>query len=266
MPAAVRTRGRSCRAIGSRSRDAVGDPGRVRPDAADEVRRAPALELEAEDVEAEYRRDAVAVHDLPVLAEHREVEPRVLAPVAGRPDQRRDPALRRVERVGAGGDLNRGWPVGWVRPAAFVGSVYVLVDPVEQAEQAPLGVVDRRVEVVSEDGASGVEGLEPAGDGDAELVQDGEVETFAAVPAEAEARRALGGGGVGLVDRPLEVAELVQPVPDVAAAVAARDRAWRPTASTTGRPARRSSAAICSPLGPAPTTRTPPSGRAAGLR
>ena len=118
-----------------------------------------------------------------------------------------------------------GDPVRLVRPAAGVRLVDVHVDPVEHAVHAPLRVADGCVQIVGEDRLHRREPFQSAGDGDAELLEHGEIELLAAVRAgERQARGALGGRGRGhLVDRAVEVADLLQPVPDVAAAVAAHD-------------------------------------------
>ncbi len=101
----------------------------------------------------------------------------------------------------------------------------MLVDPVEQAEQAPLGVVDRHPGGRQRRRRVLVEGLpQPVTVTPSLAFRTARSRRLAAIAAEAEAGRALGGGGVGpsWMSR-LEVAELVQPMPDVAAAVAARD-------------------------------------------
>jgi hypothetical protein len=182
------------------------------------------LELEPEHVQALDRRHPAHMDDLAGAVERGDVQPRVLAPVAGRPDHGRDPGRSKVERRRARRQGDVAQPVRLVLPLPGMSPFEVRVDPVEDAVHPPVGVARGRGQILRQQRAAPVEPLQPPDDLDAEPAQHGEIELLAAVrPGERHARSRLGGDRVGhLVDRAVEVAELLQPVPDVLAAVAAR--------------------------------------------
>ena len=98
------------------------------------------------------------------------------------------------------------------------------VDAAQHLDEARVCRGDVLGQIVGEDGTEPVEALEAAGDRDAERREAVEAEVLAAVrAAERKQRHALRRLDVWqLVDRPVEVAEHLEPVEDVAAAVPAR--------------------------------------------
>ena len=202
----------------------IGHERGVAADAADEVRTAVVLEALTEHVQARDRRAAAALADLARAVEHRQPQPRVGTPVAGRPDDGADTGGAKVEvRDGAwpgrrwGCDLPRAsrgrarWPRCTGRCAgAAVACAGQRRRPWRAGRGEPHPVtVDRE---------------HPADQPDLVGLQGGQVEPPVVGPADQ-----LGGWlvpreqAVGhLVDRGVEEAEAVEPPEDVHAAVGAR--------------------------------------------
>ena len=131
------------RGVGGRLDDVVGDERGVAADAVDEVRVAAVLEALTEHVQAGHRGDAAAVADLARGVEDREVQPRVGAAVAGRPDDGAMPAARRSSvRGGAvdGATAGIGSASSTSRPSPVASMCGV--DAAEELAHAAVGVGD----------------------------------------------------------------------------------------------------------------------------
>ena len=129
------------------------------------------------------RCDAVVVDELAVGDNAREMQPRIAAPVAGRPDDRRHSGVSEVEP--SAGHRSPEW-AGGVRGEDFVGERVggdVAVDPVQETAQAPVGLGGVGVEIVGEGHARPVDGREPAGEGDAVGGERREVDFAAGGPS-----------------------------------------------------------------------------------
>ena len=115
------------------------------------------------------------------------------------------------------------------------------VDPIECPAHAPVRVRHVGFEPAPEQGAATREPLQTAGHDDARPLQHVEVEVLSPVhPGQRHARSTPRGNGIGNgVDRHVEVAELVDPAPDVPAAVAPR-QARVPAGRDRDRAARTS--------------------------
>ena len=147
-------------------------------------------------------------YELAVRAGHRRVHPCVVAPVSGRPDHALDAPGGEVDLRRLLLDANLGDGVRLVRPARQH-LVDVAVDPREEPLQAPVRRGHLQVQVPGEVDVAPLEPLDAADDGNAEPLQDVEVELLAAVrAAQHQVRRAACRLGVRAgVDEPLEVVE-----------------------------------------------------------
>src|SRR4051794_19366912 len=182
--------------------------------AADEVGAAPVLVRQPEDIEAGDGGRAAALLDRAVLVDDAwNGKPRVGAAVARRPDDRRD--IAQVDRARPSRHeqvLNR---------LALVDG-RVLVDAARKLSQARVGRGEVVAEVVAEDCATVVEALKSTGNCNSRASEPVEAEVLTAVRAaqwkeghtlcRLEIRQ--------IVDRPVEVAEDVEPREGVASAQA----------------------------------------------
>ena len=134
---------------------------------------APVLEAEAQGEDAVNGCDAAAMDDLARLVEDRDPQPRVRAPVPGRPYDGLETLGPQVDYAGAGGKREPGHRLGFPRRPRAGDAGDVLVDPGEDAAQAPVGVGDLGLEVVGEDRLVTVEPAQAPGDDDTEVAQIG---------------------------------------------------------------------------------------------
>src|SRR6476659_690986 len=204
--------------------DVVGEEGGVVTDAVDEVGVAAVLEAQAEGVQAVDRGDPPAVDDLAAGVEHRDVQPGVGPAVTGGPDDGADAAPAEVDRRGGGRRRQAAGANSLEHLALEVSGFDVLVDLAEQAPHASIGGRSGGRQVVGELGAFAVELDEPADQLHATLRQRRQVDV-APVRGTDELHGALGAGTELVCDDvvgPRPGPELLEPPPDVHAAIAAR--------------------------------------------
>src|SRR5262249_20187719 len=116
--------------------DLIGHERGVAADAADEVRTAVVLEALTEHVQARDRCTATPLADLAKAVEHRQPQPRVGTPVAGRPDHGADASGTKVEVSGGAGRGDGGDAIGRKHLVTEPVGLEVPVDALEKPSHA----------------------------------------------------------------------------------------------------------------------------------
>ena len=185
------------------------------------------LEALAEDVQAGIGRDAAALADLARRVEHREVQPRVAAPVAGRPDHRRDAAGPEVEPGRLVGEREPGWGSGSrtsvVRPVA---SMWASMSARTRRMRASALATVRPRSAAKPTSWPSMSVRRPVSSTPAAWRVARSRVRWSGRPTELQRGLVAGGDRVRrLVDGAVEAADALQPPVDVHAAVAARQPA-----------------------------------------
>ena len=191
----------------------LGDERRVAADAVDEVRSAKVLEALPQHIETGPRRHAPPLADLAGIVQDGDLQPRIAAPVPGRPDDRADAEGAEMEPIEPRGGPEGPHRLGWEHLRGEARIVDVTVDVGEHAAHALVGFgggvrqISRQRDVVAVDPG------QASGESHARVLQRGEIECSPVrVADELEGRFAAGPDRIGpLADGLVEVAGAVEP-------------------------------------------------------